>query len=209
LTKKLAIYGAGGFGREITLMINQINQNRPAWNLLGFFDDTVKGMINGYPVLGNLVALNNWNTHLAVAIAIASPDVRKKIKESINNPLISFPTLVHPMSQTGDDNNSMGEGCLLTSSCILTTNVHLKDFVIVSSLTFIGHDATIGSYTSIMPHVGLSGSVNIGESCFIGASACVLQNLNIGDHVTVGAGALVTKNVDSNCTVIGVPAVNR
>jgi sugar O-acyltransferase (sialic acid O-acetyltransferase NeuD family) len=166
-------------------------------------------MIDGYPVLGDLVKLNSWDTQLSIALAIANPDVRKKIRENINNPMISFPTLIHPLSQTGDDNNTMGEGCLLTSSCILTINVHLKDFVIVSSLTFIGHDATIGSYTSIMPHVGLSGSVNIGESCFIGASACVLQNLNIGDHVTVGAGALVTKNVDSNCTVIGVPAVNR
>jgi sugar O-acyltransferase (sialic acid O-acetyltransferase NeuD family) len=209
LIKKLAIYGAGGFGCEIALMINQINQIKPEWNLLGFFDDTMKGIINGYPVLGNLVKLNSWDTQLSVAIAIANPDVRKKIKERINNRLISFPTLVHPMSQTGDDNNTIGEGCLLTSSCILTTNVHLKDFVIVSSLEFIGHDVMIGSYTSIMPHVGLSGCVNIGESCFIGASACVLQNLNIGDHVTVGAGALVTKNVDSNCTMIGVPAVNR
>lgn len=209
MTKKLAIYGAGGFGREIALMINQINQNKPEWNLLGFFDDTVKGMVNGYPLLGDLLKLNSWETPLSVAIAIANPDVRKKIRTSVINPMISFPTLIHPMSQTGDDNNTMGEGCLLTSGCILTTNVHLKNFVIVSSLTFIGHDATIGSYTSIMPHVGLSGSVNIGESCFIGASACVLQNLNIGDHVTVGAGALVTKNVDSNCTVIGVPAVSR
>jgi sugar O-acyltransferase (sialic acid O-acetyltransferase NeuD family) len=209
LTKELAIYGAGGFGREIALMINQINQYKPEWNLLGFFDDKVKGMVDSYSILGDLIRLNNWNTPLAIAIAIASPDVRRKIKEGINNPLISFPTLIHPMSQTGDDNNTMGEGCLLTSGCILTTNVHLKDFVIVSSFTFIGHDVTIGSYTSIMPHVGLSGSVTIGESCFIGASACILQNLNIGDHVTVGAGALVTKNVDSNCTVIGVPAVNR
>jgi sugar O-acyltransferase (sialic acid O-acetyltransferase NeuD family) len=209
LIKKLAVYGAGGFGREIALMINQINKNKPEWNLLGFFDDFVSGSVDRYPVLGGLSTLNNWNTPLAIAIAIASPDIRKKIKEGINSPLISFPTLIHPMSQTGDDNNTIGEGCLLTSGCILTTNVHLKDFVIVSSLTFIGHDATIGSYTSIMPHVGLSGCVNIGELCFIGASACILQNLNIGDHVTVGAGALVTKNVESNCTVIGVPAANR
>jgi hypothetical protein len=131
LTKKLAIYGAGGFGREIALMINQINQYKPEWNLLGFFDDKVKDMVDSYSILGDLIKLNSWDTPLSVAIAIASP------------------------------------------------------------------------------HVCLSGSVEIGESCFIGASACVLQNLNIEDNVIVGAGAVVTKNVDSNCTVMGVPAVSR
>lgn len=190
-------------------MINQMNKNKSEWNLLGFFDDKVTGMVDGYPVLGDLKNLNEWHIPLAVAIAVANPVARKKIRGSIHNQLISFPKLVHPMSQTGDENNTIGDGCILTSSCILTTNVHLKDFVIVSSFAFIGHDAMIGGYTSIMPHACLSGSVNIGESCFIGASSCVLQNLNIEDNVTVGAGAVVTKNVESNYTVMGVPAVNR
>ena len=35
----IAILGAGGFGREIACLIDKINQNKPQWNLIGFFDD--------------------------------------------------------------------------------------------------------------------------------------------------------------------------
>ena len=39
--KDIAIYGAGGFGREVACMIKHINESadEPIWNLVGFFDD--------------------------------------------------------------------------------------------------------------------------------------------------------------------------
>ena len=35
----IAIYGAGGLGREIACVLKKINMVTPTWNLLGFFDD--------------------------------------------------------------------------------------------------------------------------------------------------------------------------
>ena len=36
----IAIYGAGGYGREIACLINnKINSEVKEWNLVGFFDD--------------------------------------------------------------------------------------------------------------------------------------------------------------------------
>ena len=37
--RDIAIYGAGGFGREIACLIKEINGVEPTWNLIGFFDD--------------------------------------------------------------------------------------------------------------------------------------------------------------------------
>ena len=37
--KNIAIYGAGGFGREVACLLNIINEKEPTWNLVGFFDD--------------------------------------------------------------------------------------------------------------------------------------------------------------------------
>jgi len=31
--KDIAIYGAGGFGREVACLINKINEVNPTWNL--------------------------------------------------------------------------------------------------------------------------------------------------------------------------------
>ena len=37
--RDIAIYGAGGLGREIACVLKKINMVTPTWNLLGFFDD--------------------------------------------------------------------------------------------------------------------------------------------------------------------------
>jgi hypothetical protein len=35
----IAIYGAGGFGLEVAMLIEQIKAVRPQWDITGFFDD--------------------------------------------------------------------------------------------------------------------------------------------------------------------------
>ena len=39
--KDIAIYGAGGLGREVACLIRMINESKeiPEWNFIGFFDD--------------------------------------------------------------------------------------------------------------------------------------------------------------------------
>ncbi|MEG2122093.1 MAG: serine acetyltransferase, partial [Rikenellaceae bacterium] len=37
--KEIAIYGFGGFGREVACLINMINEVTPQWKIIGFFDD--------------------------------------------------------------------------------------------------------------------------------------------------------------------------
>ena len=40
----IAIYGAGGLGREVALMIHQINSHNPdPWKIVGFYDDAKVG----------------------------------------------------------------------------------------------------------------------------------------------------------------------
>ena len=40
--KDIAVFGAGGFGREVVCIINRINEDVPTWNFIGFFDDGVE-----------------------------------------------------------------------------------------------------------------------------------------------------------------------
>ena len=79
--KDIAIYGAGGFGREVACLINLINRDKPAWNLIGFYDDNEEliGTNNEYgKVIGGIDQLNAYNAELAVAIAIGNPVIVKK-----------------------------------------------------------------------------------------------------------------------------------
>lgn len=80
---------------------------------------------------------------------------------------------------------------------------------------------TIGDNTNISSHVKIiTGShdiddpnytadfkpVNIGERCWLGTSAIILQGVTIGDGAVVAAGAVVTKDVPPYTVVGGVPA---
>jgi sugar O-acyltransferase (sialic acid O-acetyltransferase NeuD family) len=208
LTKDIAIYGAGGFGREVAVMIGQMNQSSPQWNFIGFFDDNQKlnKIIDGYPVLGGVSALNEWKKSIAVAVCIADPQTRSAIVAKINNTALEFPVLIHPSSMVNDTRNSFREGTIITAGCILTTHIKTGKFVIINLATTIGHDSTLNDFCSVMPGSRISGNVTIGEQTLIGTGVSILQNLRVGKRCSVGAGAVVTRDVGDGLTVVGIPA---
>lgn len=209
--KNLAIYGAGGLGRETALLIRQINARSPQWNILGYYDDAIaKGtIIDGSLVLGGLNDLNGLKVPLDLVVSISDPELRKKVVDGVMNVNIQFPSLMHPACEAGDGNNKFGKGCILSAGVILTTGIQLGDFVIVNLSSTLGHDVRIGEFSSVMPGCSISGNVKIGERTMIGTGARILQNLNIGAHCKVGAGAVVTRDIGDAKTVVGVPAYEK
>ena len=208
--KDIAIYGAGGFGREIATAIKRMNQKRLEWNLLGFFDDGIeKGTnISHYgKVIGGIGELNTFHSPLCIAIAIGNPSTLKSVREQINNPMISFPNIIiEPFEITDSETFKMGEGNIIQGGCWISCDVSIGNFNILNGNVVMGHDVTIGNYNTIMPNVRISGEVSIGNGNLIGVGSIILQQLKIGDSVHLGAGAvLFTKPKDGN-TYIGNPA---
>ncbi len=207
--KDIAIFGVGGFGREVLALIKDINKVQSIWNIVGFFDDGYeKGvMVNGYPTLGKTEELNKWETPISLAVSIGSPIVKKKILDRITNPLVIYPTLIHPSVWMGDKEYvKIGKGCIICAGVMLTTNVEIKDYVILNLQCTVGHDTMIKDYAAFMPSVNISGEVTIGEGVYVGTGAKIINQLEIGDYVIVGAGAVVAKSLPANCTAVGVPA---
>lgn len=200
--QKIAIYGAGGFGRETKLLIDQINSRSQHWEFIGFFDDNESNPT----ALGNIDDLNNQNEPLQLVVAIADPEIRKNVVSKIHNENVNFPMLVHPSVIYDNKEVTFGEGSIITALSVLTTNITIGKHSIVNLSTTIGHDNAIGDFCSIMPGVHLSGNIEVGEGVLIGTGARVLQNLNIGAWSKVGAGAVVINDVKEKTTVVGVPA---
>lgn len=46
----------------------------------------------------------------------------------------------------------------------------------------------------------------IGDNVMITCGAKVLGTITVGDNVVIGANAVVVKDVESNCTMVGIPA---
>lgn len=209
--KDIAIYGAGGFGREVACLIRIINesQDSPQWNLIGFFDDgQTIGSSNEYgTILGGIKELNAWQKPLDVVFAIGNPKVIAKLSNSVDNTNIDFPNVIAPDVIIVDPNNfSMGRGNLITYGCLFSCNSHIGDFNTFNSFISIGHDTVIGNYNSFMPAVRISGSVKIGDRNFFGVNSVVLQLLKIGNDTTIGGSSIIIRKTQDGCTYIGNPA---
>lgn len=204
---KLAIVGSGGFAREVLTLINAINSNTPQYEIVGFVGEDKSQSVHGYPVIGNDDEVNLTQEPLSIVIAVGEPGLKAKIRGKYNNPLISFPTLVHPSVIFGDKESiKIGQGSIVCAGCILTTDINIRDFVTLNLQCTVGHDTVIGNYSSFMPSVNISGEVDIKEGVYVGTGAKIINQVEIGEQTIVGAGAVVAKTLPANCTAVGVPA---
>jgi sugar O-acyltransferase (sialic acid O-acetyltransferase NeuD family) len=206
----IAIYGAGGFGKEVACILNKINEKEPIWNLLGFFDDGVAAetQVSHFgKVLGNYDTLNAWERPLAIAFAIGSPKILELLVSKIQNPLVYFPNIIHPEVFFADPISfSIGKGNVVVRGCSFSVDVTVGDFNQFNSISALAHDVSVGSYNVFMPLTRVSGETQIGNSNVFGLNTLILQGIKIGDRVRTGPGAvLMTKPKDGNL-YMGNPA---
>ena len=205
----IAIYGAGGFGREIACLLNRINEVKSTWNLIGFIDDGKSvGVENEYGVvLVGIDTLNAWNKPLSVAMSIGKPQVVKTIVENITNPMIDFPNIFAPDVIMMDKNNvKIGKGNVFCTGCLISCNSKIGDFNTFNDFVSIGHDTVIGNYNGFMTSTRISGIVTIGDCNFFGVNSCMVQGIKIGNNITLAAGSALMRRPKDGYTYIGVPA---
>ncbi len=206
--QQIAIVGAGGFGREVKWLIDDINQLHPTWEVIGFFDDAFPSnqKIDSKLHLGSLQQLNQWPQVLAVVVAIGNSTIKQQIVQQITNKNIYFPVLQHPRAIVGKQQVSIGEGSIICANAIVTTDVIIGNHVALGVASTVGHDCTIHDFVSVMPSANISGNVTIGEAAYIGTGVNIIQQQNIGAEAIIGAGAVVVTSIPPKCTAVGVPA---
>lgn len=212
MIKDIAIYGAGGFGKEVACLIGRINKagGSPKWNLIGFFDDgKAKGTSVSHfgTVLGGLSELNSWPVPLAVAIAIGKPSCIYSIKSRITNYLITYPNLIDKSFHILDPETfQIGQGNIIQGPGSISCDTRLGSFNILNGSIVIGHDSSIGNFNVLMPATRISGEVSLGDKNLLGIQSIVLQQVHVGDNVTLGPGSVLLSKPKDNSVYIGVPA---
>lgn len=210
--RDIAIFGAGGFGKEVACLINIINNksSHVKYNLVGFFEDNgvVGRKVSRYgTVLGGMNELNAWPTSLAVVIAIGNPDLIRYVRYRITNPEIIFPNIIHPDFTVVDkDTFQIGEGNIIQANCTVSCDTTIGSFNVLNGSIVLGHDAHVGDFNVLMPAIRVSGNVNIGNSNLIGVGSIILQQIKIGHGVRIGAGSVVLTHPKDGGTYLGNPA---
>jgi sugar O-acyltransferase (sialic acid O-acetyltransferase NeuD family) len=208
--KDIAIFGAGGMGRETACIINRINAfGTPVWNFVGFYDDGLQvGEQNELgTILGGMAELNTINHDLAIVIALGNPQILKKIRQQITNPHITFPNIIDPSVDFWHrESLQIGEGNIICPHCLLSCGVHMGSYNILNGDVSLRHDVVLGNYNAIMPGVRISGGVTIGDGNFFGLNAAVTQYVEIGNEIRIGAGAIVMNSLFERNLYVGIPA---
>ena len=109
------------------------------------------------------------------------------------------------------DQVHIGEGSVLTSGCILTSNISIGVCFHANINSYIAHDCVIGDYVTFAPCVKCNGNVVIEDDVYVGTGTIIKQGkpgrpLVIGRGAKIEAGSYVTKSVPSGQTVFGSPA---
>ena len=209
--KEIAIFGAGGLGREVACLIQRINRETGEhWIIKGFYDDgiAIGTKVSHFgEVLGGIEELNKVTTPLSVAIAIGNPVTVQLIIGKITNNNIDYPNIICPNIYYSDPATfSIGKGNIIQSDCKFSCDVAIGDFNVLNGSIVLGHDAQMGSFNSIMPAVRISGEVEIGDCNFFGVGSIVLQQIKIGNNVRLGAGSVLMKKPKDGNLYIGNPA---
>ncbi|MBR4379775.1 MAG: acetyltransferase [Bacteroidaceae bacterium] len=208
--KQIAIYGAGGFGREVACLLNKINEVEPTWELIGFFDDGVeKGTQVSHfgKVLGGINELNAWGGELSIAITIGNPKIVQKIITNITNPNIWFPNIIAPTVYFADPETfRIGKGNIIQKHCSFSCDVTIGDFNVMDGADVFGHDDVVGSFNTFMPAMRISGEVTIGDGNFFGVGSIILQQIKVGNNIRLGAASVLMRKPKDGCLYMGNPA---
>lgn len=208
----IAIYGAGGFAREVAWLVSECSLPARQYEVVCFIDDNPIShgtRVNDVPAMSLEDAYQQFPEARVVA-GIGSPQTRQRVIEKCAAMGFGFETIIHPRAERSRW-IEIGNGAVICAGSILTTNIVLGQQVQINLDCTIGHDVILGDYTTLAPGVHVSGWVHFGKRVYVGTGANIIngtqeQPLIIEDDAVIGAGACVTKSVATGLTVVGVPA---
>lgn len=205
--KDLIIVGAGGFGRETKVLVDEINEAEPTWNFLGYVDDNPNVETKeGDKILGTSDYVLGLDPKPYVIIPIANARVRMALAEKMEKGGVPFATLIHPNVKMKGNLCTVGEGSILCDGVKLAVNSHVGRHCILNMDCGLGHDTVMDDFSSMMSQTITGGETYIGKGCYFGLRCTVINLLKITDFCTFGAGAVVVKNATEPGTYVGVPA---
>lgn len=201
--RKLAVIGAGGHGKVVAELAAALG----TYGEIVFLDDRAQGSVNGFPVIGTTLLLENSLSpeQYDVAVAVGNNRIRRQIAEKAATLGFSLPVLIHPGAYVSPS-ATVGQGNVVMAKAVVQAGSVLKDGVIVNTAATVDHDCLLDAFVHISPGAHLSGNTHIGEESWIGTGACSRQQIRIGSRATIGAGAVVVRDVSDGMTVAGNPA---
>jgi len=210
MSKINAIYGTGGFAREVMPILKEQCPNEENIFIVHKKYMQTQNSINGYPLMSYEDFIKISSKDKNVTIAISDTAIRAKVSDQVDNDHIKQKNIISKTSITMD-NVSISDGVIICPFVTLTSNIKIGKNFHANIYSYVAHDCLIGENVTFAPSVKCNGNVIIEDNVFIGTGAIIKQGkkdnpLVIGANSIISAGSFVTKNVSKSTTVFGNPA---
>ena len=204
--RPLFIVGAGGFGREMHAWLRQHPDCDRLWTIAGFLDDNPAALDRFGAFAPVVPATGHQPTSGSLYVCgLGLPEIKERVIAPLLAAGAEFLTYVHPTAVVGE-RVRLGRGTILCPGAVLSCDITVGDFVIINLNSTIGHDASVGDWSSLSALCDVTGHVKIAERVFMGSQATIIPTRTVGGRSIIGAGAVVMTNVPADVTVTGNPA---
>lgn len=201
--KKIAILGASGHGKVVAELAELCGYS------VVFFDDrypTIKSNEH-WEVAGSIDdLLLKKNQYKDAVIAVGNNKVRTNLFNLFSNERFEFPVLCHPKAMVSKYAN-INSGTVIFAGAVINAFAKIGFNCIVNTSAIIEHDCIVGNGVHLSPNVSLAGGTKVGDSTWLGIGSVTKQLVEIGTNSLVGANSTVIRNIPSNVTAFGSPAV--
>lgn len=209
-----AVYGCGGFGREVMPLLRDyvINFKKILNSEFYFIDDLQieNNIINNTRVFNFENFLQNFNnSKIHCCVAITNKEIRKELTQKCIDNGFSIMSVISKNSVIMD-NVRIGDGSIISPFVTLTSNISIGKSFHCNLYSYVGHDCIIGDFVTFAPGVKCNGNVKIESGVYIGTGAIIypgtsLKPLIIGENSKISAGTIVKRNIPENVTVFSAP----
>jgi sugar O-acyltransferase (sialic acid O-acetyltransferase NeuD family) len=200
---RLAIFGCGGFGREVLEPARRYASGI-GWSEVVFVSDVPSELVLGTAV----ISPDELTPDDQLVIAVGSPGDRRAVAERLQR--IPSGKIIAPSALVGPG-CEIGDGAILCDNTIVTASAVIGKHFHSNIFSYVAHDCVIGDFVTFAPRVSCNGRVHVHDGAYIGTGAVLREGkpnepLVIGVGAVVGAGAVVLNDVAPGTTVVGMPA---
>lgn len=203
MSKRYAIYGLGGFGREVLPLLQNMGD-------VVFVDDEGGQGHGNVRVLDFEQLIGAEHRDRATVVAIGNGRTREIVEQKCRKSDLQLDSVIAPTARLIGP-SEIGEGSILCDFVTVTSDVKIGRSFHANIYSYVAHDCVVGNYVTFAPRVSCNGNVIIEDHAYLGTGASIIQGKSgkpvvIGEGAVVGMGAVVTKSVDPYTVVVGNPA---
>ena len=178
------------------LSVIDVVEQEDKYNIKGILDDTKKGDVLGYPILGNRDLVRELSTEgmffLITIGQIKSSSTREDIALLLDSCKANLATVISPLAYVSK-HATIGEGSVIMHNAIINAKAKVGKHCIINTKANIEHNVQIGDFCHISTCATVNGDTIVGKRTFIGSNATISNNITIVEKSIISAGNFIKR----------------